>query len=163
MSVEKNPQKNLINEAKDDQDTIVKLIEWIENNQKQILRRRDAFYHMGGLLVLLVIVVLGIPVSLFFISANIPEKIIVLLSVVAILVAFLSMVTQISERNVLEARMKHALRISSFNETEQPLLKALLRMKSKNPEQKLSVLYFMDKQCGGDVFTERGLLKTLLN
>jgi hypothetical protein len=163
MAIKKNPQGNSINESEGKKDAIVKLIDWIEKNQKQMIRRRDAFYHMGWLLLLLAVVILGIPGSLFFINVNIPERIIVLLSAVAILLAFLTLVTQISERNVVEARMNHALQIRPFDEYEKPLLKAFLKIKSKNPEQKLSELFLMDRKCGGEIFTEKGLLRILFN
>ena len=57
--------------------------------------------------------------------------------------------------------MRHALRMRSFSEGEKPLLKALLKIKSKNPEQKLVSLYVLDKESGGDTFSERSLLQSI--
>ena len=160
MTTENSPE-NLTEKTRKPQDKILELVNWVEENEKQLFRWRDVFYHLGWLLLLLSVVTFGIPELMIFINATNPEKIIVLLSIVAILLAFLSMVTQVSERNIVEARTKHALKIRAFNEREKPLLKALIKIKSKNTEQKLSILYAIDKEANGNIFTEKNLLEIL--
>jgi len=156
-----NLQEEINKKQKDLQNKILEIANWIDENEKQLIRWRDVFYHLGWLLLLLSVVVFGIPELLIFMNATNPERIIVLTSLVAILLAFFSMVNQISERNVVEARMKHASRMRTFSANEKVLLKALIKIKSKNPEQKLGDLYAMDKNSHSNIFTEKSLLETL--
>ncbi len=148
-------------DSKDDQDEVPQLIEWLDKNERQLIRWRDTFYHLGWLLLVMIAIVVAIPGVLIFTNATDLERLVASLSIVAVLLAFLSMVTQISERNVVEARLKHALRMKNFTETQKPLLKALIKIKSKNPESRLATLYILDRDARGDVFTKRSLLKTL--
>lgn len=161
MSTRENRKNTSNDDSKKNQDEIRLLIEWLDKNERQLIRWRDAFYHLGWLLLIMIVVVVAIPSVLVFTNATNIERVVALLSTVAILLAFLSMVTQVNERSVVEARMKHALRMKNFTETEKPLLKALIKIKSKNPEDKLASLYALDGEAGGDIFTERSLLQTL--
>jgi hypothetical protein len=56
---------------------------------------------------------------------------------------------------MVEARLKKASQLRSFDDEEKPLLKALIRIKTKNEEFKLRMLYEMDKKANGDIFTEK--------
>ncbi len=148
-------------ESKIEETEILELANWIDKNEKLLIRWRDAFYHLGWLVLLLSAIIIVLIGTLIIMGATNSEKVIVTISIVAVLLAFISMVTQVSERSAIEARMKHALRIRTFNEEEKPLLKALLKIKSKNREQKLSTLYFLDKEDRGDTFTKRKLVEIL--
>ncbi len=162
MGTVENPKETSNDDSKESQDEILQLIEWIDKNEKQLIRWRDAFYHLGWLLLIMIVVVMVIPGALILTNATNIERVVALLSTVAILLAFLSMVTQVSERNVLEARTKHALKMKKFTDKEKPLLKALLKIKSKNPENKLATLYALDREVKGDIFTKKSLLDALI-
>jgi hypothetical protein len=75
--------------------------------------------------------------------------------------AFVSIVIQTSEQNVIEARLKNASKIKKFTDREKPLFKALIKIKSQNKELKLGVLNAVDKETNGDIFTENKLLEII--
>lgn len=162
MGTLEKPKEDSTDGHRERQDEVFQLIEWVDKNEKKLVRWRDAFYHLGWLILVMIIVVVAIPSVFIFTDSTTTERLVTLLSIVALLIAFLSMVTSISERNVVEARMKHALKMRKFTETEKPLLKALIKIKSKNPETKLATLYAMDRESKGDSFTKKKLLEILV-
>ena len=91
------------------------------------------------------------------------DKIFTLLTLTVILLAFVSIVMQTTEKNVVDARFKNALKIKNFSATERPMLKALIKIKSKNREFQLNTLYYLDKEAKGDLFTESRLLEIICN
>ena len=96
----------------------------------------------------------------FVTSTNI-DKIFTLLTLMVIFLAFISIVLQTTEQNVIDTRLKNAFKIKKFTDREKPLFKALIKIKSKNKELKLGVLYAANEEANGDIFTEKRLLEML--
>ena len=96
-----------------------------------------------------------------FITSTNVDKIFTLLTLTVIFLAFISVTIQTTEQNVIEARLKNASKIRKFTDKEKPLLKALIKIKSKNKELKLSILYTINKESNGDIFTENKLLEAI--
>ena len=143
------------------QDKILELVDWIDENEKQIVKRRDIFFNWKGALLLLVVVSFAIVEVLNFVTSTSLDKVFTLLTLIVVFLAFFSIVIQTTERNVIETRLKNASNIKKFTDREKPMLKALITIKSKNRELKLSMLYAADKQANGDIFTEKKLLEIL--
>jgi hypothetical protein len=146
---------------KEPEDKILELVNWIDAHEKQVIRPLDIFFNWKGALLLLVGVSFVIVEVLNFITSVSADKIFTLLTLLVIFLAFISIVLQTTEQNVIDARLKNALKLKKFTDNEKPLLKALIKIKSKNKELKLGWLYAMDKESNGDIFTENRLLELL--
>jgi hypothetical protein len=57
--------------------------------------------------------------------------------------------------------LKNASKIKTFADKEKPLIKALIKIKSKNKELKLGILYAIDKETNGGFFTQNKLLEII--
>jgi hypothetical protein len=161
MNDNENLQKDLSREEKQGEDKILELVDWIDEHEKQVIRPQDIFFNWKGALLLSVGVSFAIVEVLNFITSTNIDKIFTLLTLMVIFLAFISIVLQTTEQNVVETRLEHASKIKKFTDREKPLLKALIKIKSKNKELKLSVLYAADKETNGDIFTENKLLEII--
>ena len=142
-------------------DKILELVNWLDKNEKQVIKRQDIFMNWKGSLLFFVAILFGIVEILNLVTLTNFDKIFTLLTLAVILLAFTSIVIQTTEKNVFDARFKNALKIKNFSGTERPILKALIKIKSKNREFQLSTLYYLDKEAKGDLFTESRLLEII--
>ena len=142
-------------------DKILELVNWLDKNEKQVIKRQDIFMNWKGALLFIVAILFAIIEILNLVTLTNFDKIFTLLTLAVILLAFTSIVMQTTEKNVFDARFKNALKIKNFSGTERPLLKALIKIKSKNREFQLSKLYYLDKEAKGDLFTESRLLEII--
>ena len=161
MTDKENLQRDLLRKPKQPEDKILELVNWIDEHEKQVIRPQDIFFNWKGALLLLVGVSFAIVEVLNFITSTNIDKIFTLLTLIVIFLAFISIVIQTTEQNVIEARLKNASKIKKFTDREKPLFKALIKIKSKNKEFKLGILYALDEETNGDIFTENKLLEII--
>ena len=148
-------------QEKQSEDTILDLVSWVDEHEKKVIRPLDGVSNWKGSLILLVAAIFIVVEVLNFLTSTNFDKIFTLLTLLVIFMAFISIVIQTTEQNALNAHLKNALRLKKFSDKEQPLLKALIKIKSKNMDLKLVVLYAMDKDDNGDTFTEKSLIQTI--
>ncbi|MGA2680943.1 MAG: hypothetical protein ABSF44_03990 [Candidatus Bathyarchaeia archaeon] len=161
MTDKENLQRDLLQNPKQPEDKILELVNWIDENEKQVIRPQDIFSNWKGALLFSVGVSFTIVEVLNFITSTNTDKVFTLLTLTVIFLAFVSIIIQTTEQNVIETRLKNALRIRKFTDREKPLLKALIKIKSKNKQFKLRVLYSANKEANGDIFTENKLLEII--
>ena len=161
MTITENQQRDLIRNPKQPQDKILELVNWIDEHEKQVIRPLDIFSNWKGALLLLIGVLFAIVEILNFLTSINIDKIFTLLTLFVIFLAFISIIIQTTEQNVIETRLRNALKIKKFTDREKPLLKALIKIKSKNKQIKLEILYAADKEANGDIFTENKLLESI--
>ena len=83
-------------------------------------------------------------------------------ALVAVVLAYVSLVYQMSEQRVLDTRFKRAFKLKTpISDREKTILSALIKIKSNNEEIKLKTMYEMDKEAHGDIFTEKKLLESI--
>src|SRR5271157_3755329 len=151
MTGKENLQRDLLQNPKQPGDKILELVNWIDENEKQVIRPRDIFFNWKGGLLLLAGVSFTIVEILNFITSTNTDKVFTLLTLIVIFLAFISIIIQTTEQNVIETRLKNASKIKKFTDREKPLLKALIKIKSKNKQFRLMVLYSLDKEANGDI------------
>ena len=161
MTDKENLQRDLLLKPKQPQDRILELVNWIDEHEKQVIRPLDIFFNWKGALLLLVGISFALVEVLNFITSTNIDKIFTLLTLTVIFLAFISIIIQTTEQNVIETRLGNASKIRKFTDGEKPLLKALIKIKSKNKELKLGILYAANKETNGDIFTENKLLEII--
>ena len=142
-------------------DKILELVTWIDKNEKQVMKRQDLFKNWKAVLLFIVAVLFAIIEILNLSTLTNFDKIFTLLTLAVILLAFTSVIMQTAEKNAVDAHFRNALKIKNFSLTEKPLLKALIKIKSKNREFQLGALYTVDEEAKGDLFTENRLLEII--
>jgi hypothetical protein len=142
-------------------DKILELIKWIDSHESKLFRPYDFFSGWGGTLALLFVLLFSIAEIMNFVTASATERISISLTSVAVFMAFISVVIQTGERNIVERRFERALKLRKFDDTEKTLVKALIKIKSKNDQFKLRLVYERNKEANGDMFTEKRLLEKL--
>jgi low affinity Fe/Cu permease len=140
---------------------ISELISWFDDNELKVIKPQDIFFNWKRSFFLVFIVLFVIIEFTSFISASTMERIMTLLTAVAIFLAFMTIIIQTGEDNMIEGRLKNASKLRTFNDKEKAIVKALIKIKTKNEELKLKVLYAMDKESNGDIFTEKKLLESI--
>jgi hypothetical protein len=143
------------------EDKILELVSWIDEHEKQVIRPLDIFFNWKGALLLLVGALFAIVEVLNFITSTNIDKIFTLLTLITIFLAFTSIILQTTEQNIIDTRVENASKIKKFTDQEKPFLKALIMIKSKNKGLKLRVLYDLDKENDGGIFTENKLLEII--
>jgi hypothetical protein len=138
-------------------DKILELIKWIGSNESKLFKPYDVFIGWGRTLAVLFGFLFIITEIMNFITASGTERISIALASVAVFVAFMSIVIQTSESSMVEGRFERALKLRKFDDTEKTLVKALIKIKSKNDQFKLRLVYERNK----DMFTEKRLLEKL--
>jgi hypothetical protein len=161
MTNKENLQKDMSREAKQSEDKIFELVNWIDEHEKQVIRPQDIFFNWKGALLLLVGISFALVEILNFLTSTNIDKIFTLLTLIVIFLAFISIVLQTTEQNAIEKRLKNASKIKTFADKEKPLIKALIKIKSKNKELKLGILYAIDKETNGGFFTQNKLLEII--
>jgi hypothetical protein len=147
--------------AKDEKDKILELVEWIDEYELRICRPTDVFSGWGRTLAILVALLFIIAEILNFVTASAADRISIGLASIAVFIAFMSIVIQTGESNMVEGRFKRALKLRKFDDAEKLLVKALIKVKSKNDHFKLKLLYDQNRESRGDMFTEKRLLERL--
>ncbi len=158
MNNEENPQRDLARNPRQPEDKILELVRWVDEHEEQVIRNQDIFSNWKGALLFAVGATFAVVELLNFITSTTFDKIFTLLTLIVIFLAFVSIVAQTTELNIIEVRVKRASKIGKFTDREKPLLKALIKIKSKNKELKLSALYALDRETGGHIFDENELL-----
>jgi ABC-type uncharacterized transport system fused permease/ATPase subunit len=141
--------------------SILELVQWIDDNESKVVKIFDVLGGMGTTLVMLVIVLFVISEIVNFTISDFGAKISIQLTSLAILIAFFSLVMRVGEKGLVERRFGRAIKEEKFSDREKPLLKALIKIKSNNEEIKLMMIYEMDKEVNGDIFTEKKLLESI--
>jgi len=142
-------------------DKILELIEWIDSHESKLVRPYDVFLGWGRLLALLFALLFIIAEIMNFVTASNTERISISLASIAVFMAFVSIVIQTGESNIVEGRFERALKLRKFDDTEKTLVKALIKIRSKNDQFKLRLVYERNKEANGDMFTEKRLLEKL--
>jgi len=142
-------------------DKILELIKWIDSHESKLFRPYDFFSGWGRTLALLFVLLFIIAEIMNFVTASATDRISISLASVAVFMAFISVVIQTGERNIVEGRFERALKLRKFDDTEKTLVKALIKIKSKNDQFKLRLVYERNKEANGDMFTEKRLLEKL--
>jgi hypothetical protein len=146
---------------KTDKEVIVDLIHLVDCHKKHLFKTYDVFRGtlsitlISFIIVLFSIEVIAIIDRLLFGTMNDVDIIIIALSLIAAFMAFFSFVAQIGERNMVDVRFERALKLKNFTETEKPLLKALIKLRSRNPKTDLEQIYTMHPE----MFTKEKLLE----
>jgi hypothetical protein len=140
---------------------ILELIQWIDSHESSLFRPYDFFSGWGRTLALLFVLLFIIAEIMNFVTASATERISISLTSVAVFIAFISIVIQTGESNIVEGRFKKALKSRTFDDKQKLLVKALIKIKSKNDEFKLGLIYERNKAANGDMFTEKRLLEKL--
>lgn len=142
-------------------DKILELIQWIDSHESELFRPSDFFSSWRRPLALLFVLLFGIAEIMNFVTASATERISISLASVMVFMAFITIVIQTSESNIVEGRFKKALKSRTFDDKQKLLVKALIKMKSKNDQFKLGLIYERNKAANGDMFTEKKLLEKL--
>lgn len=146
---------------KQPKDEILELIEWIDSHESNLFKPSDLFSGWRGALVSVVVLLFIIAEIMNFITASATERISIGLASVAVFMAFISIVIQTGERSIVEGRFERALKLRKFDDRQKLLVKALIKIKSKNGEFKLKIVYERNKAVNGNMFTEKRLLEKL--
>jgi hypothetical protein len=153
-------QKDLI-KPKQPENKVLDLIVWIEENKDKVFSAYDI---MGGSAKFLTLVLLILAISSFTVNLTISDfavKTSLQFASIAVLISYVSLIFQISEKGLLERRFGRAIKKKSFNDKEKLLLWALIKIKNDNEEISLKTLYEMDKEANGETFSEKSLIKGL--
>jgi len=142
-------------------DKILELVNWIDDNESNLITSYDFFIGWERIFGLLFIIMFFTAEILNFVTASVTDKISIGLASLAVFMAFASIIIQTGESNMVEGRYKRALTLGKFDDTEKILLKALIKVRSKNDDFKLRAVYERSKVSGADIFTEKRLLEEL--
>ena len=156
-------QEQVINNPTQEKTDIFELIQLVDCHKYHLFRYYDVyrgavspfFAVFIGLLFLIEVLTFG---SRYILGTMTDLDIVVIvLSFIAAFTAFLSLMAQVGERNMIEVRFKRALKLKQFTEAEKPFLKALIKLRSRNPETDLEQIY----KIYPDMFTNEKLLERL--
>jgi uncharacterized membrane protein YqjE len=139
---------------------ILELVQWIDEQEKNLFKLYDAFGGMGRTFLMIFAVIFFITEFVNFTISDFATKISIQLTSISILIATIALVLDMGEKRKPEIRFERALNKKSFSDREKALLRALVKIKSKNEEIKLMTIYEMDKEANGDIFTEKKLLES---
>jgi hypothetical protein len=148
---------------KTDDNVILELIRLVDCHKRVLFKNFDVFTGGWGITLISLIAILLFVFGFLIIGGvilnvlPIIDEIVVALSLLAVFFAFFSLLAQIGEINMNESRFKRALKLRQFKEDEKSILKALIKMRSKNPEFNLEQIYNMHKE----MFTKEKLLEKL--
>jgi len=130
------------------------------DNEKFLFTVRDELHGYGNALFIAgIYLFLGLIVS-YLPNVTLMEKITFLIAIGALLLTFISFVSQGLKNNVVDANFGKAIKkfkIEKKEEEKRLLLKALLKTKATNPKSKLGTV----KKIHKDMFTKEMLLEKL--
>jgi hypothetical protein len=148
-------------------DKILELIEWIDSHEKKLFGPFHFFISLGGFFVLFLVIVFVVVEFVFSQTASATDRISIALASAAVLIASVSIVIQTGERDIVDGcfyralELRRTLGLREFDDTEKILLKALIKVRSKNDQLKLRLVYERNKKAKGDMFSEKKLLEKL--
>jgi amino acid permease len=142
-------------------ETVLELVQWIDNNESKLIKFYDELGGMGQLLGFLFVALFIIAEAVNFTTSDFAVKMSIQLAILAVFFALISVVFQISEKRKLEIRFKRARKLRNLEDKEIPILKALIRIKSDNEETKLMTIYEMNREAHGSIFSEKNLLESI--
>ncbi|MGB8779783.1 MAG: hypothetical protein WCD81_03940 [Candidatus Bathyarchaeia archaeon] len=136
-------------------DEILKLIRLVDNQKDKLFRARDLIYSWSFIFLAIFVLYLFVEPILLFSTPSSTDKAILTLSFVTVIVAILALIVPFSKETII---LKSFKRLEMcVEEDKKPLLKALIKIKSKNNEFCLEQIYNMDK----GMFTKEELIKRL--
>lgn len=135
------------------EDEILKLVQRVDS--KFGFHIYDIFIHGSMAFPLDVLFVLLIIVEIYLLSAPTKEQLAVALPFIGIIIGFFALMFRSIEETVVDINFKRLGMCVDKN--KQPLLKALIKMKFKNPKFRLEQIYKMNKS----MFSPEKLLKRL--
>jgi len=155
---------------KDEKDEILELIRWIDKQKCKLFKGKDILsgWWIGliGLVVILALVLfLGIVISYVYLIYHVSDFnltlsfIAVSISLITLAISYFSLVGQFGQENIVRANFEKALTLRGFSPNEEILLKALIKIKAKNPKFELEELYKKDKE--NTLFVRKKLLEIL--
>jgi hypothetical protein len=139
-------------QTKDEKDEILELIRWIDKQKCKLFKERDwlSGWWLGfvGLVVILIpVLLLGVVISYIYLIYHVSNIdvtlsfIVISLTLITLTVSYFSLVGQFRQENIVRANFGKALKLRQFNPNEKILLKALIKIKAKNPEFDLEEIY----------------------
>ena len=155
MEKEENKKsKNDLPTTKEDAD-ILGLIRLIDSNKNRLFKWYDAFYGLGSLLLIVALLYVFIEPILVLSATSLIDRAVLILSLVAVVTALFSMALPSVKGNIIAKNFK---RLELCVEAEKkPLLKSLIKIKTKHPKFDLEQIYNMHKE----MFTKEKLLEKL--
>jgi hypothetical protein len=152
-------QKDII-KLKGPPDKVLELINWIEVKEPSIVKWHDSF---DGTFWLVTVVFISIASIASATINDFAVSIGIFLAGFSGLMAYYSFFLDTVNNRAFEKRFGRVKSIKTFGETDIIILRALLKIKSKNEDLSLKTLYLMDKEAKGDIFTEKRLIELLCN
>jgi hypothetical protein len=142
--------------GKASEDKILKLIQLVDQDFRLNL---SVFYFSYPIVLVTIsfIVIYGLIAYSVILPSSIYEKLVVVVTFSAFAVTLFSLMYQFGEEYIVNINFKRIKKMGCVEKDEKPLLKALIKMKAKNPEFDLEHIYTMRK----DMFTKEKLLEKL--
>jgi hypothetical protein len=146
-----------------DNNAIVELIRLVDKNKFELFKYFDVFRgDWGIMLTSLVITAILIFIFVYVVGVvlrilSFTDQLVLTLYPLTLFFAFFSLTTRIQEKHVMDIRFKRALGLKQFSEDEKPFLKALIKLRSRNPEMDLERIYNLHPE----MFTQEKLLEKL--
>jgi uncharacterized protein YacL len=138
------------------EEKILDLIRLIDSNKNKLFRPYDFLYGLSSFFLIIAILYIATEPIMIFSTSSASDKIIIALSLVAVVLALTSIIIPFSKENIIERNFQRMEKNIKEND-KKPLLKALIRIKAKELEFDLEQIYHMHK----DMFTKEKLLEQL--
>lgn len=138
---------------------LIRLIDKNKDNKgKALFRKEDIFNGSLSIIVGLFIIELSVYITYALGKISLIDYIALTFALLAVLIAFLSLMAEFFENTILDVRFKRALGLKpSFSKNEKLILKALIKVKSKHEEFSLEDVYEKNM----DMFTKEKLIEKL--
>lgn len=157
-------------QPKEEKDEILELIRWIDKQKCKLFKGRYILsgWWIGliGLIVIMALVLfLGLVISYVYLIYHVSDFnltlafISVSISLITLAISYFSLIGQFGQENIVRANFEKALTLRRFTSNEEILLKALIKIKAKNPKFELEELYKKDKE--NTLFVRKKLLEIL--
>jgi len=139
-------------QAKDD---ILELIQLVDRNKARLFKNLDIFHEWRAPFTTFIVVLIFLEFFFIFGGASESEKLGVGFAFIAVFIGFMEIVAHFALENLVKVNFKRLE--NCIEEDKKPILKALVKMKTKNQEFDLEQIYNMDKA----IFTKEKLLELL--
>jgi hypothetical protein len=141
-------------QAKND---ILELIQLIDRYKCHLFKWYDVFLGMVPILFAILVSYIVIEPLLIFGAMPDIERILGGLALIAVVIALFTLVIPFIKEDVVRVNFKRILKLSCVEEDKKPLLKALIKIKAKNPEFDLEQIYNLN----ADIFIPKKLMEKL--
>jgi hypothetical protein len=143
-------------------DEILELIRLIERHKCKLFKWYDVFSGSAPIVISIIVLYAFVEPLLVFGGASDTDKLILALSLIAVVIALFSLLSSFVEGSIIRANYKRILKLNrdegnKLEEDRKPLLKALVTIKAKNHEFDLKQIYSMNPS----MFTREKLLERL--